>query len=387
MPHRSACLVLLLVILVTGASGAARAVDLSLRGEAAAAVTVNDVEPRSTYFSGRYQPELFAGVPLMRSTSLDALVSVELSGTDRVISLDETDADGDAEFYRAWLRLAGNQFEARVGRQKIAFGSATLLRPLMWFDRLDPRDPLQITEGVDALLVRYYFLNNANVWLWGLLGNDEPKGWELLPTSDEDPEYGGRLQVPAGAGELAASYHHRRADASAALPPPLPGLPAIDPLIREDRYALDGKWDATVGLWFEAMLVHQHSGLLTRPYRRLAVAGLDYTFDLGEGLTVMGEHFLADVAEKAFGAGEGSATSAFSVRYRWGVVDELSAIFYYDWKQDELYSFGSWRRTYDHWAFNLLTFANPDAGSFAAGQPRSELLAGTGAQILVSYNH
>lgn len=364
-----------------------RAQELSLRGEAAAAVTVNDVAPRSTYLSGRYVPELFAETGFASGATLDALVSADLDATLRVTSLDETDSESNADLYRAWLRFASGQFEARVGRQKIAFGSATLLRPLMWFDRLDPRDPLQITEGVDALLLRYYFLDNANVWLWGLLGNDEPKGWELLPTVNDEPELGGRLQLPAGPGEIAASYHYRRADATAVVPPGLPGLPAVDPTIREHRYALDGKWDATVGLWFEAVLIDQRSDLLPQPYRRLAVVGADYTFDVGDGLTVLGEHFLADVAEKAFGSGDGSATSALSARYRWGVVDELSAIFYYDWQQENLFSFGSWRRTYDRWAFNLLVFANPDASLLAVGQPRSDLLAGTGAQVLVSFNH
>jgi hypothetical protein len=354
-----------------------------LRGEAAAAVTVNDIAPRSTFLSGRYVPELTVDSGLTSAT-LDALVSADLDATLRIISLDETESGSDADLYRGWLRFATSQFESRVGRQKIAFGSATLLRPLMWFDRLDPRDPLQITEGVDSLLLRYYFLNNANVWAWGLLGNDQPKGWELLPTMNEDPEFGGRLQLPAGPGEVAASYHQRRADASAVVPP---SLPTPDTSILEHRYALDGKWDATVGLWFEAVLIHQRSDLLPRPYRRLAVVGVDYTFGVGDGLTVLGEHFVADSAEEAFGPGDGSATTALSARYRWGVVDELSAIFYYDWQQENLFSFGSWRRTYDHWAFNLLVFANPDASLLAVGQPRSELLAGTGAQVLVSFNH
>jgi len=55
-----------------------------------------------------------------------------------------------------WIRLSTKQFELRAGLQKINFGSATLLRPLMWFDKIDPRDPLQLTDGVYALLARYY---------------------------------------------------------------------------------------------------------------------------------------------------------------------------------------------------------------------------------------
>ena len=69
------------------------------------------------------------------------------------------------------MRYSSDQFELRLGLQKINFGSASMLRPLMWFDQMDPRDPLHLTDGVWGLLARYYFLNNANIWLWGLYGN------------------------------------------------------------------------------------------------------------------------------------------------------------------------------------------------------------------------
>ena len=72
-----------------------------------------------------------------------------------------------------------------TGLQKINFGSAVLLRPLMWFDSLDPRDPLQLTDGVYAVLLRYYFPNNANLWAWALYGNDSPKGWESAATAED----------------------------------------------------------------------------------------------------------------------------------------------------------------------------------------------------------
>ena len=78
-----------------------------------------------------------------------------------------------------------------------------LLRPLNWFDRVDPRDPLQITAGVDAALIRAYFPNDANLWLWAVLAESEPKGWEVAPTVGDSGEFGGRLQWPAGDGEIA----------------------------------------------------------------------------------------------------------------------------------------------------------------------------------------
>ncbi|MCK7489842.1 MAG: ABC transporter ATP-binding protein [Anaerotruncus sp.] len=40
---------------------------------------------------------------------------------------------------------------------------------MMWFDTIDPRDPLQLTDGVYALLLRYYTRGNANFWAWAML--------------------------------------------------------------------------------------------------------------------------------------------------------------------------------------------------------------------------
>ena len=117
-----------------------------------------------------------------------------------------------------WVKFSGDQFELRAGLQKINFGSAQMFRPLMWFDRIDPRDPLQLTDGVYGLLARYYFLNNANIWLWGLYGDDKIKGWELIPSKKNSIEYGGRVQLPLYTGEIAATYHHRTADPGPVLP-------------------------------------------------------------------------------------------------------------------------------------------------------------------------
>jgi hypothetical protein len=127
--------------------------------------------------------------------------------------------------------------------------------------------------------------------------------------------------------------------------------------------------------------------LLSHPYRRQVVVGTDYTFGLGEGLTVLGEHFVLDSSERVFGSGDGTSTSALSARYRWGVVDEMSAILYYDWEQQKAFKFATWRRTYDRWAFHLILFANPSGAVSTAVQPRSNLLAGSGFQVLIAFHH
>ena len=94
----------------------------------------------------RYLPELSFTKSLSDSSSLDAELSLSAYGTSLFRPDKETQTDSEVDLYRLWLRYASSQFEVRVGLQKINFGSASIFRPLMWFDRLDPRDPLGIED-------------------------------------------------------------------------------------------------------------------------------------------------------------------------------------------------------------------------------------------------
>ncbi|MFH0991788.1 MAG: hypothetical protein V1799_17405 [bacterium] len=286
--------------------------------------------------------------------------------------------------YRGWLRLSSSTFEARFGLQKINFGSATLLRSLMWFDRIDPRDPQQLTDGIYALLLRYYLLNNANLWLWGLYGNNETKGWEIAPTKKNSIEYGGRTQTPLLSGEIAVSYHHREVD--------LRGLQNLSSTIQhdftpEDRLGLDGKWDAGIGVWFEAMLLHQQTDLPGMEYQRLWTLGADYTFEVGNGVNVVTEYFRSERPDKPFLPASGLGLSALSLSYPFGVIDRLTAILYRDWMNREWYRLITWQRTYDNWIIYLLGFWNPENIQLYQNQTGGNSFAGTGVQLIIVFNH
>ncbi len=160
----------------------------------------------------RYIPQVNYSVRSESKGLFDTELSFNIYGSGGLHPFDSSSFSGKLKPYRGWIRYSSDQFEIRLGLQKINFGSASMLRPLMWFDQLDPRDPLQLTDGVWGFLGRYYFLNNANIWLWGLYGNNERRGWEVIPVNKRIPEFGGRLQLPVTAGEIAFSYHHRIAD-------------------------------------------------------------------------------------------------------------------------------------------------------------------------------
>jgi len=86
----------------------------------------------------RYIPTLNYQVKQKHDNLIDFEVSANINGAGGFHPFDTGYADGKIKPYRVWARYSSRQFEIRLGLQKINFGSATMLRPLMWFDQLDP---------------------------------------------------------------------------------------------------------------------------------------------------------------------------------------------------------------------------------------------------------
>jgi len=148
---------------------------LHVQGQFSAWSTYSTKSDIKLGLGARYLPQLDYSLALGNNSKIDFEASANLNGSLALIPDDDKYTSGHIKPYRLWVRYSTEHLELRTGLQKISFGSATLLRPLMWFDQLDPRDPLQLTDGVWGMLGRYYFPNNANLWLWGLEGNKNLK--------------------------------------------------------------------------------------------------------------------------------------------------------------------------------------------------------------------
>ncbi len=269
----------------------------------------------------------------------------------------------------------------------------------MWFDRMDPRDPLQIAEGVKGLLFRYYFLNNANIWLWMLLGNDKVKGWEMLPSASEVPEYGARVQIPFLTGECALTYHQRTVSLKQDLISGLIQLPAgenpwINPALfslpghfRENRFGFDGKWDMGIGIWTEGSLIHRGLDMLPDPWQTLWAFGMDYTFSIGSGLYIAAEQLFAGMGVKPFASDETRRISAVSVNYPLGIFDQMTGIIFYEHSSKDRYHFVRWQRTFDKWSLNAMVFINPDQSVLYQNTFESGFFSGRGVQVMFVYTH
>ena len=322
----------------------------------------------------RYIPELTIEQPISDDSFIDAEISLNGYMTT---SSNNGEEDYDVELYRAKLRYATTQTETIVGLQKINFGPARLLRPLGWFDRLDPTDPLQLTDGVYALRFKYVALNNANFWLWVPYGNEDPKGYEVLPTASGNPELGGRLQYPIPQGDLAVTIHSRSVD----------GSESSVSDYNENRIALDGRWDIGIGLWFESVFQHQETTVFTYDWTKMITIGMDYTLGLGNGVYVLLEHMTAVSSDKPFGWDAGEQISAFSLHYTFETVDSLKAIGYYSWGQKAYSQYLSWERTYDYLAFNLSLFYYPEITENIYSLNQSINREGYGGWLMIIFNH
>ena len=329
---------------------------------------------------GRYIPQVNAIKKLKYSCLIDAELSANIYGT----LPGDPNPQGDIKPYRAWMRFSSPQLEIRAGLQKINFGSATMLRPLMWFDRIDPRDPLQLTDGVWGTMGRYYFLNNANIWLWGLYGNKGTKGWEFQATKEKTPEFGGRIQYPIPLGEAALSFHHRTASYVSS---PYDIVTYNIPTLPENRFGFDAKIDWVVGFWVEASWnsFTKDIGLLTN--QTLLNCGADYTFGLGNGLLVTYEHLVAAQDSVPFRFDYKANFSLMSLSYPIGLFDNLSAIFYYSWENEQVYSFLNWQRTYNRISLHLMAYWNPEMMGLPQQNLNSNLFGGKGMQFMFVFNH
>jgi hypothetical protein len=296
----------------------------------------------------RYIPEIVYSVPAAKRTEIDA---------DIALNSYVSDSNSDLKLYRFWARYSAPRTEARLGLQKINFGPARILRSLMWFDRLDYRDPLRLTEGVYGFLLRRYFLNNANIWTWILYGNGGTKGLETVETHRRRPEFGGRYQFPFRKGEVSFSLHRRFTESGG----------------HENRLGFDAMWDIGPGIWFENAISEIRQADEESGWRNFLTIGTDYTFDILTGVHVLYEHFI--FSKESLTEAHVSALSAdLSV----SMIDRLNGVCYYDWEGRKTYGYLGLERAYDKWRIILSVFS---------GMDEQNLYSDAGANLMVIFNH
>ncbi len=335
------------------------------------------------FLGARYIPEASYLIPIdsTQTKFFDFEASANINGDILFSPFDTSSLDGNIQPYRIWARYNAKQFELRVGLQKIDFGSASLLRPIQWFNQIDPRDPLQLTNGVYGALGRYYFLNNANIWLWTLYGNEKTRGFDAVGTNKKVPEFGGRFQYPTKKGEIALSYHHRSANSKG-----LEFIPEVEK-IPEHRFGLDGKWDVGVGLWFETALIYKTKDLGFLTHQALFNIGTDYTFGVGNGINVMLEHLAIASDDKFLGVENTVNVTAAMASYPLGLFDNISGVFLYNWTAENFTFNINYNHQFEKISAYVMVYYNPSAVSGIQQNDLVNQFSGPGIRLMIVYNH
>ncbi|MCB5261332.1 MAG: hypothetical protein LHW64_08945 [Candidatus Cloacimonetes bacterium] len=284
---------------------------------------------------------LTVNAKLMQSKVLnldaEAVHSAQLSS---VWQQDDSDQDLQNDLYRYWLRASTARTELRVGLQRINFGSARLIRPLQWFDKLDPLDLLEQTEGAKAGLAKIYFPNNSTLWLWAILSDGKPKGNEWISTTKDKFDYGLRYEFPLLSTETGLSLNHR---------------PIFSPdsakKTTESRLALDIRYDTFAGLWLESSA--NYAPELETKWSLQSVLGADYTFGLGNGLYVLAESGIKHSSDEISSLHSTELSSSAMMNYPLGLLDTIHYLAFANWDTHLQTHSLVLRRSYDRLAIEL----------------------------------
>ncbi len=333
------------------------------RGQATSQTTLYHYKKANNYSGNfRYIPRLL----FINNLNNNYIVDFETSVNIFTNFQDNTELNP----YRFKISLSNEQFKASIGLQKINFGPAQILRSLQWFDQMSPTDPLKITDGVYGVVLKYFSLNNSNLWVWSLYGNNELKGWEATKTKPKTSEFGGRFQIPIPYGEFASTIHSRETEFN----------------YIENKYGFDGRWDIVVGFWFESVFLNNNSKQALYQWQKMNTVGIDYTFGIGNGLYVLGEHMKISISDKIFNSNQDSQISSVMMTYPVSLFDNLLAVSYYSWDSNIMSQYIGWQRTYDNFMFNLNIFYYPeDEKSISSSDNPNN--SGYGLQIRITYNH
>ncbi|MCK4694698.1 MAG: hypothetical protein KAT74_02995, partial [Candidatus Cloacimonetes bacterium] len=169
--------------------------------------------------------------------------------------------------------------------------------------------------------------------------------------------------------EAALTYHHRELEVNNTL---------------EDRFGFDARWDFEIGLWIEAVAAKYSENEITPNWEKYLTLGADYTIPFGNGIHILGEHFVYSKSESdLFESSYKTESSAVSFSYPIGLFDNISTILTYSWESEDWYRFVSYQRKYDHLSIYLNLSWNPEKSNF---DPKQISTDGKSVQLMIGYS-
>jgi hypothetical protein len=182
------------------------------------------------------------------------------------------------ERYRLNVLFKQQFLDYKVGLQDMHFGVGTYLRPLQWFDMLDPINKRAATQGINGLIVKKSTSDIQEIVGWMLFGNNPVRPSDLNSTKKETIEIGGRFQRSIVNGELGVATHARQIE--------LNGSRAV-----EYRIGSHYQLNSSIPLWVEQAYMSAASKTESQQYIMVMV-GSEYTINIdkvGNSVSVLAE--------------------------------------------------------------------------------------------------
>ena len=238
--------------------------------------------------------------------------------------------------YRGWLRYSTQRIEARLGLQKVSFGPARVLRPLAWFDTIDPEDPIAQTEGVEAFRLRFFPSNSLALWTW------------IMKDVSDTLSYGGRGELSTSLGEWGFTLHQ-------------------DTDVSNTQVGIDFRYDGFIGFWNESVMIKSDNIEID-----MITVGADYTLPIASGVLIMTESMF--ISSKQNTTTSDQTFTAFMASLPVGMFHNVMLISSLDWDENNTYNYLRWSSTYDNFSINCMASINPNE-------------VGNSFQLMFIYNH
>ena len=238
--------------------------------------------------------------------------------------------------YRGWLRYSTQRIEARLGLQKVSFGPARVLRPLAWFDTIDPEDPIAQTEGVEAFRLRFFPSNSWALWTW------------IMKDVSDTLSYGGRGELSTSLGEWGFTLHQ-------------------DTDVSNTQVGIDFRYDGFIGFWNESVMIKSDNIEID-----MITVGADYTLPIASGVLIMTESMF--ISSKQNTTTSDQTFTAFMASLPVGMFHNVMLISSLDWDENNTYNYLRWSSTYDNLSINCMASINPNE-------------VGNSFQLMFIYNH
>lgn len=131
--------------------------SLEFKGQLSALGSFSPDNEKDYFLGARYIPEIDYKIAIDSVKTFDFMVSGNAYANVLFHPFDQSTSNASLDPYRIWARYTTKKLELRLGLQKIDFGTAVILRPLQWFNEIDPRDPALRTSLTSQQIYNPFF--------------------------------------------------------------------------------------------------------------------------------------------------------------------------------------------------------------------------------------